>query len=188
MATTADGLSFSIDLDTSALRTGLTDLERLSRSFGNTLARSFTSAVTGGRKLSDVLRSLALSLANTTLRAALRPLGNLVGGVFGSALASANGNVFSAGRVMPFAQGGIVNSPTLFAMRGGLGVMGEAGPEAVMPLTRGADGRLGVKAQGASQVTVNMNISTPDVGGFQRSQTQVAAMMLRALERGQRNL
>ena len=188
MATTGDGLCFSIDLDTSSLRTGLTDLEKLSRSFGNTLVRSFASAVTGGRKLSDVLRSLALSLAGTVLRSALSPLGNLVGGGLSSILGNARGNAFSGGRVTPFAQGGIVNSPTLFAMRGGAGVMGEAGPEAVMPLARGSDGRLGVKAQGGRPVTVNMNISTPDVAGFQRSQTQVAAMMVRALERGQRNL
>ena len=188
MATTGEGLSFSIDLDTTSLRAGLQDLERLSQSFGNTLVRSFASAVIGGRKLSDVLRSLALSLSSRTLTAALRPLGNLLGGLIGPTLANAKGNAFAGGRVRPFAQGGIVNSPTLFAMRGGTGLMGEAGPEAIMPLARGTDGRLGVKAQGGRPVTITMNISTPDVAGFQRSETQVAAMMLRALECGQRNL
>ncbi len=73
-------------------------------------------------------------------------------------------------------------------MRGGTGLMGEAGPEAIMPLTRGADGKLGVQAQGgAGATTVVMNISTPDVDGFRRSQAQVAAQMSRALSRGQRN-
>ena len=56
-----------------------------------------------------------------------------------------------------------------------------------MPLTRGADGRLGVQASGGQTVTVVMNISTPDVGGFARSQSQIAAEMQRALGRGQRN-
>ncbi|MEM7295340.1 MAG: phage tail tape measure protein, partial [Pseudomonadota bacterium] len=74
--------------------------------------------------------------------------------------------------------------------RGGTGLMGEAGPEAIMPLTRGADGKLGVRAQGGrgSAVNITMNISTPDVAGFRRSETQIAAQMSRALQRGNRNL
>ncbi|MDN5786017.1 phage tail tape measure protein, partial [Pseudorhodobacter sp.] len=80
-----------------------------------------------------------------------------------------------------------VSSPTNFAMRGGTGLMGEAGPEAIMPLARGLDGRLGVQAGGGRDVTVVMNISTPDVAGFQRSQSQIAAQAQRALARGQRN-
>jgi phage-related minor tail protein len=66
--------------------------------------------------------------------------------------------------------------------------MGEAGPEAILPLARGADGRLGVASGGgAGPVHVTMNITTPDVQGFRRSQSQVAAEMGRALARGQRN-
>jgi lambda family phage tail tape measure protein len=97
------------------------------------------------------------------------------------------GAAFSQGRVMPFARGGIVAEPTSFPMRGGRGLMGEAGPEAIMPLTRGADGRLGVQAAGGRPVTVVMNIQTLDVQGFQRSQSQIAAQAARALSRGQRN-
>jgi phage-related minor tail protein len=89
--------------------------------------------------------------------------------------------------VRPFAKGGIVAGPTAFPMRGGQGLMGEAGPEAIMPLTRGPDGRLGVQSAGGRPVTVVMNITTPDVRGFQRSQVQVAAQVSRALSRGQRN-
>jgi phage-related minor tail protein len=68
--------------------------------------------------------------------------------------------------------------------------MGEAGPEAIMPLARGADGRLGVRmTEGGSArpVQVVMNISTPDVEGFRRSRSQLAADMGRALSLGQRN-
>jgi phage-related minor tail protein len=72
-------------------------------------------------------------------------------------------------------------------MRGGRGLMGEAGPEAIMPLARGPDGRLGVQTAGGRAVNVVMNITTPDVQGFQRSQSQVAAQVSRALSRGQRN-
>lgn len=71
------------------------------------------------------------------------------GGLFGSLfklLGFADGGVFSSGLV-PFASGGVFGSPTLFAMGGGrAGVLGEAGPEAIMPLARGSDGRLGVRA------------------------------------------
>jgi phage-related minor tail protein len=66
--------------------------------------------------------------------------------------------------------------------------MGEAGPEAIMPLARGADGALGVRMQGGGRpVNVVMNITTPDVEGFRRSQSQLAGQMARALGRGQRN-
>ncbi len=67
--------------------------------------------------------------------------------------------------------------------------MGEAGPEAIMPLARGADGRLGVRGgAGGGGVSVTMNITTPDAEGFRRSQSQVAAEMSRAISRGRRNL
>jgi phage-related minor tail protein len=65
--------------------------------------------------------------------------------------------------------------------------MGEAGPEAIMPLTRGPDGRLGVAARGSGGGggPVVVNISTPDVAGFQRSRGQVSAQLARAVRRGQ---
>ncbi len=69
----------------------------------------------------------------------------------GAALPFAKGGAFSQGRVMPFAKGGVVSSATNFAMRGGAGLMGEAGPEAIMPLARGPDGRLGVQARAAGR-------------------------------------
>ena len=100
----------------------------------------------------------------------------------------ADGGSFAQGRVTPFANGGVVSGPTTFPMRGGTGLMGEAGPEAIMPLSRGADGKLGVRTEGGGRpVQVVMNISTPDVGGFQRSRSQIAAQMSRALGQGSRN-
>ena len=76
----------------------------------------------------------------------------------------------------------------LLGFVGGLGLMGEAGPEAILPLARGQDGSLGVKTQGGgTSPTVVMNVSTPDVAGFQRSRGQIAAQMSRMLARGNRN-
>lgn len=80
----------------------------------------------------------------------------------GGAFWNANGNAFAANGIVPYAKGGIVNSPTLFKFaKGGsmaTGVMGEAGPEAIMPLKRGADGKLGVQATGGGGVTVNVSV------------------------------
>jgi phage-related minor tail protein len=154
----------TLTFETSRLKSELADLNRLGASFGATLTHAFTSAIGDGRKLSDVLRGLALSFANRALDAALKPLGQL----------------------FPFADGGIVNSPVLFPFQGGTGLAGEAGPEAILPLARGADGKLGVK--GGSGVHVTVNITTPDAKSFRQSQSQLAAMMARAIERGQRNL
>ena len=132
---------------------------------------------------------------NTTYSAAIRPVANHFGGVlaqgFGglveNILPFADGAPFSQGRVMPFASGGIVSGTTAFGMRGGMGLMGEAGPEAIMPLARGPDGKLGVKGAAGGGQTIIMNVTTPDVQSFQRSQRQIAAQMTRALGRGQRN-
>ena len=96
---------------------------------------------------------------------------------------------FAATRVRPFASGGLVTGPTAFPMRGGrTGLMGEAGPEAILPLERGPDGKLGVQSGGGGRpVQVVMNVSTPDVENFRRSGGQIAAQMGRALARGRRN-
>jgi lambda family phage tail tape measure protein len=115
-------------------------------------------------------------------------LGNGLESVIQGLLPFENGGSFSQGRVTPFATGGVVSNPTYFPMRGGTGLMGEAGPEAIMPLSRGANGKLGVRAEGGSKnVNVTMNISTPDVEGFRRSQSQIAAQLSRAMGRGSRN-
>jgi phage-related minor tail protein len=89
----------------------------------------------------------------------------------------------------PFAQGGVIASPVTFPLGGGrTGLAGEAGPEAILPLARGPDGRLGVRSDGGRSVAITMNISTPDAESFRRSETQIGAMLARAVSRGQRNI
>lgn len=171
------------------------DVATLERGLSRGLRKAFDGVVFDGMKLSDALQTVASSMISTTYNAAMRPVtdhfgGLIAGGVgnlMGGLLPFADGAAFSQGRVMPFAKGGVVGSPTTFPMRGGTGLMGEAGPEAIMPLARGADGKLGVRGAGGSSQTVVMNISTPDIQSFQRSQGQIAAQMGRALSRGNRN-
>ncbi|WP_374432321.1 phage tail tape measure protein [Tabrizicola sp.] len=171
------------------------EVNTLSNGISGGLRKAFDGLIFDGMKLNDALKTVANTIVDSVYSIAIKPvtgaLGGLlaqgVAGVMGAGMPFANGGAFSQGRVMPFAKGGVVSSPTGFPMRGGMGLMGEAGPEAIMPLTRGPDGRLGVQAAGGRAVNVVMNITTPDVQGFQRSQSQVAAQVSRALSRGQRN-
>jgi len=188
-----DGLSTSLLRNADANSRASQSHEVSARKISSQLSRAFSNLITDGDKLSDVMRNLGLSIADTAFQAAIRPIANQIGGgissVINGLMGFANGGAFSQGKVMPFARGGVVSSPVTFPMRGGTGLMGEAGPEAIMPLARGSDGKLGVRAAagGAGPVNVVMNIQTPDASSFQRSQSQIAAQMSRALSRGQRN-
>lgn len=183
------------------IRTTMADTGREVRTLSNGIGRGLRGAFDGlvfdGDRLSDSLRKVGQSMLSSAYSSAINPVtkhfGQLAGAgieaAISGALPFAKGGAFSQGRVMPFARGGVVSGPVTFPMRGGTGLMGEAGPEAIMPLTRGADGKLGVRADGGNAAPVNvvMNISTPDVAGFKRSQGQIAAQMGRAIGRGQRN-
>lgn len=173
------------------------EIGSLTSGFGSGLRRAFDGVVFDGMRLQDALKGIARNMADTVFAVAMRPvqgavagaMAQAVGGAIGSAQPFAQGGAFSQGRVTAFARGGVVTDPTYFPMRGATGLMGEAGPEAIMPLRRGADGRLGVAAPGggARAVNVTVNVTTPDVAGFQRSHSQIAAQMSRALARGERN-
>tara|TARA_R110000787_G_scaffold118209_4_gene229010 strand:+ start:4148 stop:4807 length:660 start_codon:yes stop_codon:yes gene_type:complete len=179
----------------SALAATGKDINTLEKGLSRGLRRAFEGVAFDGKNLSDALTTVARSLANTTFNAAIKPVSDQFGGLVSQGVGAlvqgilpfANGAAFSQGKVMPFAQGGIVSTATGFGMRGGMGLMGEAGPEAIMPLARGPDGKLGVRSGGGGATTVVMNISTPDVKEFQRSQSQIAAQMSRALSNGNRN-
>jgi hypothetical protein len=138
------------------------------------------SIVNGTKTASEAFRDMALNIIQqimdiliwqpliqsltSSISGALTPAsaGGSATGMFGNIVSSIfgfqKGGAFSAGNVIPFANGGIVGSPTMFGMSGGrTGLMGEAGPEAIMPLKRGPDGKLGV--EGGGNVTVNQTFN-----------------------------
>lgn len=120
---------------------------------------AFTSFVTGASSAREAASQLLGQLAQLFAQSAFRGLfsGSSFFSNLGGFLANADGNVFSNGRVQAFANGGIVTGPTLFPMANGTGLMGEAGPEAIMPLTR-VGGKLGVRAAGGGAMTIVNNI------------------------------
>ncbi len=189
-----DDLTVEISADTTAFRREIADAERLARGFGRAVGDALTGAAVKGREADDVFRSLATRLSSLALDMAFKPIeqgvAGLLSNIVGGALPFANGGVLNQGRVMPFASGGVVAAPTYFPMAGGnTGLMGESGAEAILPLKRGADGRLGVASGGGGRaVNVTVNVSTPDATSFRRSEAYLAGLVSRAVARGERSL
>lgn len=189
----AEGLELD---EAERLRAAMEDVRSASRDAAGVLSRGLRQALVDGRSLEQVLRSAALSLSNRALSAALAPVEQgISSGISGLAgqLFSGLASGFSGGGVLPFAKGGVVAAPGYFPLPGGgadaMGLMGEAGAEAVLPLSRDASGRLGVAA-GGGQATpqIVFNVEARDAESFARSEAQIATMVARAVGRGRRGL
>jgi phage-related minor tail protein len=192
----------STDLSTTDLSASFDDLSTRTRSletaangFARAMGQAFGRATTDARSFDSVLKSLALRISNLAVRAAFRPLerglASGISGLFGgtTTLSAGDENLLSQMHdVQPFARGGVIASPTYFPLGRGLGLAGEAGAEAIMPLARGPDGRLGVAAAGGAPANLTINITTPDAASFRRSETYVTGLVARAVARGQRGL
>ena len=120
---------------------------------------------TGKLNFSDLARSIIADMARIAIQQSItKPLTNFFSGLFSK---SANGNAFVDGQIQKYAYGGIVNRPTMFPMKNGMGLMGEAGAEAILPLRRGANGKLGVESSGGGSTIINVSVdaSGTDVKG-----------------------
>jgi phage-related minor tail protein len=183
-------INVTLTCDTGPFKKGVDDATRMARGFSAAMTRAFAGAVVQGRSLSDVLRSLALQLSNMAIGAALKPLESGLADFLRGMIAPGvdpNGN--SIPPATKFATGGVIATPTYFPLGPTLGVAGERGAEAILPLARGADGKLGVRAEsGARPLAVTVNISTPDAATFRRSEAYVAGAIARAVARGERSL
>jgi phage-related minor tail protein len=193
MADNTDLLTTSSTLDSLSLKTK--DLTASAGGFARAMTQAFSASATGGKQFDDVLKSLALRISDLAVRLAFKPLEKsltsgitslLSGltGVGGSATAKVEA---ASGAIKPFAAGGVIGMPAYFPLvGGGVGLAGEAGPEAIMPLRRGPDGRLGVAASGGN--TIHVQIATPDLENFRRSESYITGQIARAVARGQRSL
>jgi len=188
--------------DTASANAGLADtkvhlveLNGLADRFGKTMTSAFAKGIVQGKSFDDILKQLGNKFMEMSLKAAFQPLQGLIGsglgmmtqglgGMFGSMFGGMGGG---AGPIMPFADGGVIAAPAYFPLGRGAGLAGEAGPEAILPLARGADGRLGVAAQGGGGAApVVVNIQTPDIASFARAESQISAQLARAVARGRR--
>ena len=190
-----DDVTVSIRADTAPFQVALDSLQQMSSAFGSQLTGALRSAAVSGKDLDDdVLRRIASNLAGMALERGLQPLQSLAGTLFSnlfSGLASvlpfAKGGV--PGHVVPFASGGVVTAPSYFPLGRHIGLMGEAGAEAILPLQRAPDGRLGVAAAGGgTAVNVVFNVTTQDSASFRKSEAQITGMLARAVSRGTRSL
>jgi tape measure domain-containing protein len=145
------------------------DMKQLYSDIGISIKDGVVSAIQGaidGTKslqqvASDLLNSIANRLLDVAINFALFGVMSGTGtggGLLGSLFKSAKGNAFAKNGIVPFAYGGVVNRPTLFPFAKGIGLMGEAGPEAILPLRRGSDGRLGVSSSGGGSTVVNVSV------------------------------
>jgi phage-related minor tail protein len=178
------------------VRTRTRDLTAGSNAFARAITAAFAQGATGAKSFDSVLKSLALRLSTLSVSMALKPaIGSLfggsssmLGGLFNSSSLGTNG-ADGAGSIQPFAKGGVIATPNFFPLGANrLGLAGEAGPEAIMPLARGPDGRLGVAAAGGAAPNVTVNIATPDADSFRRSDVYLTGLIARAVARGQRGL
>ena len=157
---------------TTALRAYADNATNVGEQLGTALTGAFKGAedvfvefcMNGKASFSDFAKSIAADLLRIQVRSLITgPAASWLGSLLsftGGASGNASGNAFSRGYVLRFADGGVFDKPTYFRMANGIGLMGEAGPEAVMPLARGPDGKLGVKAAAtAGGISVPLSIS-----------------------------
>jgi len=196
----ADTMRIAVEADTRGFDRAMGDLQLRAGALGSAFTAAFRQASGGGRSLEDTLKTLGSRISALALDAALRPVGNLAGNLLNGLLGSVGGALrgggsaaapAAGGRVVPFAKGGVVRAPSFFPLGGATGLMGEAGAEAILPLSRGSDGGLGVAVSGSargSAPAIVFNVHTADAPSFRRAEGQIQAMLARAAMRGQRGL
>lgn len=169
------------------------ELQKVADDTGDAFANMFTDITLGAKSAMDALSDFANEVQRLLFRQLVgQPMANAISsatfsllrgipGVGPGLAASANGNVFDRG-LQKFAAGDIFSSSTYFRFGGGkTGEMGEDGPEAVMPLKRMPNGKLGVASEGSGGgANITMNVYTQNADSFRRSKSQIVADLRRA--------
>ena len=128
--------------------------------------------MTGKLAFNDLARSIIADITRIIIQQAImKPLLGFLG--------FEDGGVISGGeQVKKYAYGGIINRPTMFPMKNGMGLAGEAGAEAIMPLQRGRNGKLGVQASGGvGNIVVNVDASGSNVEGDEAQGRELGKMI-----------
>jgi len=152
----------------------LEDLSKVSDTIGNAFYNLFTGATKSAKEFfREILRGFA-QIAAARLASSIADSIFNAGSKWFSAK-KAKGGAFTHGYEIPFASGGVVTGPTSFAMGGGrTGLMGEAGAEAIMPLRRGRDGRLGVSGGSPNiQIVNNTGVAADASVNMQNDRMQI---------------
>ena len=140
-----------------------------------------TFVTTGKLSFRSLANSIIADMARIAIQQMItKPFTNFLDGLFGNA----NGNAFVDGKVEKYAYGGIVKKPTLFPMANGIGLMGEAGAEAILPLRRGSNGKLGVQSTGGGfgNIVVNVDASGSSVEGSQEGGRELGRVIAVAIQ------
>ena len=132
--------------------------------------------LTGKLNFKDLANSIISDLTRMFVRYAItKPL---FSAIFPNIKLNEMGNVYAKNKIVPYAYGGVVDKPTLFPMANGMGLMGEAGAEAIMPLKRGKDGKLGVQASGGiGNIVVNVDASGSSVETNETQSAELGKML-----------
>jgi hypothetical protein len=140
--------------------------DEVALSIATSFGSAITSIVDGTKSVSDAFKDMARAIIAElyqifVVKQITGMIANVISPGAGDSYLLARGGVLNNGQVVPYADGGVVGGPTYFPMAGGrTGLMGEAGPEAIMPLKRGKDGKLGVQAEGgAGDVIIHQNFN-----------------------------
>ena len=140
----------------------------LADTIANSMGDALTSIVDGTKSVKDAFKDMARAIIAELYQIYVvkQITGMISSAIMGPAAAGgyfgpAGGVGGGSGATIAYADGGVVGSPTTFPMSAGrTGLMGEAGPEAIMPLKRGKDGKLGVQAEGgAGDVIIHQNFN-----------------------------
>ncbi len=140
-----------------------------------------TFVTTGKLSFRSLANSIIADMARVAIQQMItKPFTNFLDGLFGNA----NGNAFVDGKVEKYAYGGVVKKPTLFPMANGIGLMGEAGAEAILPLRRGSNGKLGVQSTGGGfgNIVVNVDASGSSVEGSQEGGRELGRVIAVAIQ------
>jgi len=140
-----------------------------------------TFVTTGKLSFRSLANSIIADMARIAIQQMItKPFTNFLDGLFGNA----NGNAFVDGKVEKYAYGGIVKKPTLFPMANGMGLMGEAGAEAILPLRRGSNGKLGVQSTGGGfgNINVSVDASGSSVEGSEQGGRELGRVIAVAIQ------